>query len=242
MSSKKCNSKTFPCKAGERCPEHKHLLSTFSTKERVTSLLAKGSVNKIKLVPILKLGSRDDQNLISSLEAAYPENLKVFIQQEKIAFTITKFQVKDKEKWTEDDEVSVLCSLVAYTNSNIYSYGSSAPFSERAYFIAGFEANPFHKKSMKNELSSLSEKEIKRINRGWAKEAGAHPDDPGNPINQMRKLKRFPYVKVRGGFRLTDYANVPYSEYSKIFKAEKQRMKIYLDKSGRKTIPINSLV
>lgn len=237
MSEKKCRSKAFPCKAGVKCPDHKYVLSTHSTKERVTSLLKDGVPSKVTLVPVIARTGFRDKDLIVSLEKAYPDKIGVYIQQEKIAFTVKKFRIKNRESFSEEDEVSVLCSLVAYTDSSQYSYASVAPFSDRSYFIAGFEPNPFF-----GGNSMVTEEELERINKGWAFHAGAHPNNPGNPVNHLRKLRKYPYVKIRGGFRLTDYVNVDYKDYGKIFKAEKQRMKLYLANSQGTKVSVSSLV
>lgn len=238
MTVKKCKSKTLPCKAGERCPEHKSIIAykginfgsvvaQFFEEELFEKMF--GSQRQPAGFPLFTF--QPDMDFSSSFQKAvkkqFNNEVKLYAQHEKDAYTIKHLTVKGGAK--ENQGAVILSSLVAGTSHHLYSYGvKSTDITHDDYVKAGFEPNPYYWAGKESPLKGITyptKEEIDHINRVWSTVNKTRLHNPSNPLNQMKRLKKYPYVRARGGFRFLDYATKQGIDFKSVAVIEQKRVK-----------------
>lgn len=238
MSFKKCKSKTLPCKAGERCPEHKNIIAykgihfgSVVAQFFEEELFKKTFDNQRQTLGFPLFTFQPDTEFSSSFQKAVQKNfnndVKIVVQHEKDAYTIKDLTIKGVK---EDNQGAViLSSLVAGTQHNVYSYGvKSTDITYDEYVKAGFEPNPYYWAGKESPLKGVTyptKEEVENINRVWSLVNKKMLNNPANPLNQMKRLKKYPYVRASGGFRFLDYATKQGVDFKKVATVEQKRVK-----------------
>lgn len=229
----KCKSKTVPCKAGERCPDHKfwgsYPLTSFGVavlEKYETILKARLNVPKAELVKLVRLDSRTD--IQDSLKTALTKRFGELSGKFEVHKGLDAYVVnKTSGEYAEDEKSStILCSLVAHTNTSRYAYASkSLDIPVETYFVAGFEPNPYFWAGKQSPWGFVypPEEEIAKLNKAWCVLHETPANSPATPLNQMRRLQKYPFVRGKGGFRFLDYVTTEGKNFPELVARETRR-------------------